>query len=122
MDEHNTAEMVRSEEQVRVGTQHIPVERVRLTRSVVTEQRTVEVRREVLRVERELVEGAPAALPGVADLDAGKPFLEIVLSEEEVVTRVVPRERVRVFLDRTNAGEHAVQAAVRREVVVAEGP
>lgn len=115
------AEVVRSEERLTVTTDVVPVERVRLVRSVVTELRTVEVRREELRIEREPLGGEAAAInvgpDGVADL--GPTYLEIVLHEEEVLTRTVPRERVRIYVDRAT-GEQHVQDTVRQEVVSVE--
>jgi stress response protein YsnF len=92
------AEMIRSEERVRVGTQVRAAERVRLRKVIVTEDVTitVAVRREEVRLER--LDGAPAE-DGVDALDAsGEPLFEATLYEEVPVVelRVVPRERVRL--------------------------
>jgi stress response protein YsnF len=114
-------EMVRSEEQLRVRTTSEVTGRVRLVKRVVSEERvvTVTVRREELVVEHLPPDdgtasgaGPDASTPAVRDVEVGapaeagsvraaEPTLELLLCEEEieVVTRVVPRERVRVFVD-----------------------
>ena len=93
-----TVEVVRSEERLLVGTARVPAERVRIHRDVVVEQvtRTFDVRREVLRIEREPI--APGT--GARDLAPGTTpqVVEVVLREERLVVdvEVVPVERVRV--------------------------
>ncbi len=96
---HGVVDVVRSEEQLRVGTVREPVERVRLHRDVVVEQvtRTFEVRREVLRIEREpIVRGGDGPLVGVPRTTPE--VVEVVLREERPVVslEVVPVERVRI--------------------------
>lgn len=96
--------VVRSEEQLRVAVVREPVERVRVHRDVVVEQvtRTFEVRREVLRIEREPVQRGSGAVPQVGLETGGAPggprVLEVVLREERPVVglEVVPVERVRI--------------------------
>ena len=119
------ASVVRSEEELRVGTTAAPYERVRLRKRIVTEVRTVEVevRREELVVEREPAGDAAGGV--VDDRAVGEQApLELTLHEEqvEVVTRVVPVERVRVAVDVVAAGEEPVDAELRREVVEVSGP
>ncbi len=117
-----SVDVIRSEERLRTGVQRVPVERVRVSTRLVTETRTVtvQVQREKLVVER-------VAIPAGGDADVhrshptakqGEPVVEMVLREEvpEVLTRVVPVERVRVYVDRV-AGTEQVSAAVRREEV-----
>lgn len=115
----DTVDVVRSEERLRVTSQRIPVERVLLRRHVVTETRTVtvQVRREELHIERVAVtDGTPATT--AAEPGDNAPVLVMVLSEEvaEVTTRVVPKERVRVFIERQTEQQSA-SATLRREVV-----
>lgn len=114
--------VVRHEEQLRVRTT-ATARRVRVRKEIVTEHRqvTIPVRREVLRVEE--VEGDAGRVP-VPDGDAAPPEpLELVLHEEEVVvtTTVVPKERVRIDVRRTESSR-PVGADVRRERVEMTGP
>jgi uncharacterized protein (TIGR02271 family) len=112
-------EVVRSEEQLRVGTSTRVRERVRLRKRVVSEEvtRTVTVAREVLDVERlpadatEPWEYGGNGLAPAADLD-------IVLHEERVTvtTVVVPVERVRVRVERIT-DQVAVAEVLRREEI-----
>jgi uncharacterized protein (TIGR02271 family) len=122
------AEVVRSEERLDVTTRVQEVGRVRIAKRVVTEQRvvTVNVRREELVVEELPVD--PNHAPLVVEhgglsggARGGPPVVEMWLSEEEVevTTRVVPKERVRVFVDTvTEVAE--VRDTVGREVVEVE--
>lgn len=110
-------EVVLHEERLRVEARGM-ARRVRVRKAVVTEQQqvTVTVRREVLHVEE--VPG-DAGLVEVPDADAAPPEpLELVLHTEEVevVTRVVPTERVRVHVDRVESTQQ-VAADLRRERV-----
>jgi len=134
VEETDGVEVVRSEERVTVGVVRVPTRRVRLVKRVVTERRVVELRREELHVVEEPLDGrdgtpgadgtggAPLveALPASAQPRADAP-LELVLSEEEaeVEVRVVPRERVRVWVERVD-GEEQVRTTVRREEVDVE--
>lgn len=115
------ASFIRREERLRTDTVRVPVERVRLVKRVVVEQvtRTVEVRREELHVETLPVEGG-AGGPGGAAGGPTQPF-EMVLHEEQVemVKRLVPRERVRVSVERIGE-QHTVGAELRSEQVVVE--
>ncbi len=112
-------EVVRREEELLVGTVRVPVERVRVRKVIATEEVTVtvNVRREVLVVEREpLAEGSR-----VASEPADTTPLEIVLRAEEPVvsTRVVPVERVRVVKE-VVVQERRIHDELRREEVVVE--
>lgn len=121
-------EMVRSEERLQVGTQREVTGRVRIGKRVVTEERvvTVTVRREELTVQ-ELPEGVGSgqslvvthdSVAGLEDRPTGTAVVDMVLSEEEVevVTRVVPRERVRVFVE-AETEYHDVNETLAREVI-----
>jgi stress response protein YsnF len=132
----DSVEVVRSEQQLRVGTRSEVSGRVRLVKRVVTEERTVTVtlRHEELVVEHlpaEGDEGVPGAVTVVPDgvpqdgprtETAGEPTLELLLCDEEleVVTRVVPRERVRVYVDSV-VEVVEVRDDLQREVVDVEG-
>lgn len=111
--------MTRSEEELHVSTVRRPHTRVRLRKYVVTEMvtKTVPVRHEEVRLEREPVSEADATSAPSAD-----GAYEMVLHEEQLVIekRVVPTERVRlvketIFEERTVGGE------VRKEQIEAEG-
>lgn len=130
-------EVIRSEEQLAVGTRSHVVGRIRVAKRIVTEERTVAVtvRREELVVEQidgdahsthhgDLLVDASTAWAGetAADRSATRtPVVELVLSEEEVevVTRVVPRERVRVYVDVVTE-QATVTENLAREVVDVE--
>ena len=109
--------MTRSEEEIRVGKAVREAGRVRLRKYVVTEHetRTVPVRREEVRVEREPITDANvgAATDGPA---LSEEEHEVVLHEEEVVMekRVVPKERVRLAKD-VEVVEETVREDVRKE-------
>lgn len=114
--------MTVSEEQLRVDKRPRVRERVRLRKYVVTEEVTVTVpvRREHLRVERELV-SEDEADPGVAELGAPAPDYSITLLEEQLVVdkRVVPRERVTVHKEVVTE-QQQIAETVRRERVDVE--
>jgi stress response protein YsnF len=123
--------MVRSEEQLRVGTHRVAATRTRLVKYVVTEevQITVPIRREEIRIEEVpvdatdagpqeslLAEGESASYstgPGLPD--------EIVLhTERPVVTvEVVPTERVRLRTEVVQ-GQETVTGQVQREQIAVE--
>lgn len=111
-------EVTRSEEQLRVVFDRVPYRTVRLVKYVTTEEvtRTVQVRREELRVEYDDVSGARPIERWAARLTPDEP-LELTLSEEQVVieTRVVPRERVRVWVEDVPRGEQLVRDTLRKE-------
>ncbi len=111
-------EVTRSEEQLQVVFDRVPYRTVRLVKYVTTQEitRTVQVRREELRVEHDDVTGARPIDRWAARLTPEEP-LEFTLSEEHVVieTRVVPRERVRVWVEDVPMGEQLVQDTLRQE-------
>ena len=114
----NTDEaMTRSEEELRVGTAEREAGRVRLKKYVVEDEvtKTVPVRREQVRVEREPITDANRgdALDGPAISEEEH---EVVLHEEEVVAekRAVPKERVRLEKD-VETDEETVSETVRSE-------
>jgi len=127
--EPTVIDLVRSEEEVSVGTTTRPGSRVRLVKYVVTENvtTTVEVRREQVRLEHEPVVpgevlGGLQPPPGGVEWRDAQALDEIVLYEEEVVVdkRVVPRERVRLVVD-TITEMQQVDEIVRRERISVEG-
>ena len=111
--------MTRSEEELQVGTQTREAGRARLRKHVVTEtqQVTVPVQREELRVEREPITDAnrDAATSGP---EISEEEHELTLHEEEPVVekRVVPRERVRLEKD-TVTDERQVSEDLRKEQI-----
>jgi uncharacterized protein (TIGR02271 family) len=115
--------MTRSEEELRVGTQTRERGRARLRKYVTTEtqQVTVPVQREEVRVEREPITDAnlDAATSGPAISEEEH---EVTLREEEVVVdkRAVPRERVRLDTE-TVTDERQVSEEVRKEQIEVEG-
>jgi uncharacterized protein (TIGR02271 family) len=115
--------MTRSEEEVRVGTADRERGRARLRKYVVTEQvqKTVPVRREEVRIEREPITDANAdqALDGP---EISEEEHEVVLHEEEPVVekRTMPKERVRMEKDAVT-DEAEISEEVRKERIDAEG-
>jgi uncharacterized protein (TIGR02271 family) len=111
--------MTRSEEELRVGTAQRETGRVRLRKYIVEEQvtRTVPVRREEVRIEREPITDANAG-DAMSGPDLSEEEHEVTLSEEEVVVekRTVPKERVRLDKDVTTE-ERQVSETVRKEQV-----
>jgi uncharacterized protein (TIGR02271 family) len=111
--------MTRSEEELRVGTTQRERGRARLRKYVVTEtqQVTVPVQREEVRVEREPITDAnlDAATSGPAISEEEH---EVTLREEEVVVdkRAVPKERVRLDTE-TVTEERQVSEEVRKEQI-----
>jgi uncharacterized protein (TIGR02271 family) len=111
--------MTRSEEELRVGTQTREAGRVRLRKHVTTEtqQVTVPVQREEVRVEREPITDA-----NLEDATSGPAISEeeheVTLREEEVVVekRAVPKERVRLDTE-TVTDERQVSEEVRKEQI-----
>jgi uncharacterized protein (TIGR02271 family) len=114
-DEHT---MVRSEEQLRVGTEQVEAGRVRLHKYVVTEEQqvTVPVRHEEVRVERETVRGVERGRIGEDDR-------EVVLHAERPVveTEAVPVEKVRLETE-TVTEQRTVRGKVRKERVDVDDP
>jgi uncharacterized protein (TIGR02271 family) len=115
--------MTRSEEELRVGTETRERGRARLRKYVVTEtqQVTVPVQREEVRVEREPITDAnrDAATSGPAISEEEH---EVVLREEQVVVdkRAVPKERVRLDTE-TVTDERQVAEEVRKEQIEVQG-
>ncbi|MFD3503306.1 YsnF/AvaK domain-containing protein [Streptomyces sp. NPDC058678] len=109
--------MTRSEEQMHVGVERRETGRARLRKYVVTEevQRTVPVRHEEVRVEREPITDAnrDAAMSGA---DISEAEHEVTLHEERPVvqTEAVPVERVRLSTEERTE-EETVHGEVRKE-------
>lgn len=109
--------MTRSEEELEVGTAKQEHGRARLRKYVVTEQvqKTVPVRREEVRVEREPItdENVDEAMSGPEISEAEH---EVVLHAEEPVVekRTVPKERVHLGKD-THEEEREVSEEIRKE-------
>ncbi|MBV8943594.1 MAG: PRC and DUF2382 domain-containing protein [Solirubrobacterales bacterium] len=109
--------ITRSEEELQIGLERRERGRVRLRKYVVTEQvtKTVPVRREVLRVEREPIteSSRPGTLP---DSGISEEEHEVLLYEEEPIVekRVVPKERVRLGKE-TITDETEVCEEIRKE-------
>jgi uncharacterized protein (TIGR02271 family) len=111
--------MTRSEEELRVGTANREAGRVRLRKYVVEDEvtKTVPVRREEVRVEREPITDA-----NIDDATSGPEISseehEVVLREEEVVAekRAVPKERVRLDKD-VQTDEREVTETLRKEQI-----
>jgi stress response protein YsnF len=132
--------LVRSEEQVRVGTRQTATTRVRLVKYVVTEdvQITVPIRREEIRVEHvplDAVDDGPGESLTDGDTDGGidagsvapvggRLPDEIVLhTERPVVTvEVVPVERVRLRTEIVEGQETITEQVQREQIVVDETP
>ncbi|WP_413759469.1 DUF2382 domain-containing protein [Streptomyces sp. MMBL 11-3] len=115
--------MTRSEEQMHVGAERYETGRVRLRKYVVTEevQRTVPLRHEEVRLEREPITDANRgdALSGPEISEAEH---EVTLHAERPVveTETVPVERVRLSTDEVEE-EETVTGEVRKERITAEG-
>jgi uncharacterized protein (TIGR02271 family) len=115
--------MTRSEEELRVGTGQRERGRARLRKYVETEQvqKTVPVRREKARIEREPVtdENVDQATSGPEITESEH---EVVLHEEEPVVekRTVPKERVRMEKD-IETDEEQISEDVRKERIETEG-
>ena len=115
--------MTRSEEELRVGTETRERGRARLRKYVTTEtqQVTVPVQREEVRVEREPITDA-----NLDDATSGPAISEeeheVTLREEEPVVdkRAVPKERVRLDTE-TVTEERQVAEEVRKEQIEVDG-
>jgi uncharacterized protein (TIGR02271 family) len=109
--------MTRSEEELRVGTAEREAGRARLRKFVVEDEvtRTVPVRREEVRVEREPITDANAD-DAMSGQEISESEHEVVLHEEQPVTekRAVPKERVRLDKD-VKTDEREVSDTVRKE-------
>jgi uncharacterized protein (TIGR02271 family) len=111
--------MTRSEEELRVGTETRQRGRARLRKYVTTEtqQITVPVQREEVRVEREPITDANLD-DATSGPDISEDEHEVVLHEERPVVdkEVVPRERVRLDTE-TVTEERQVGEEVRKEQI-----
>ena len=116
-------EVIRSEEQLRVGTTWQAVERVRLARRIVTEVRQieVEVRREELVVQREsMADPRDGYVPEAPEPVTGEDIVMVLAEEVPLITMGTrPYERVRVRVQRVTE-ERAVSEQVRHEEVVVD--
>lgn len=112
------ASVVRSEEDVHVGTERREAGKVRLRKYVVTEHvtKTVPVQREEVRVEREPIAGDSHGA------EIGDDAAEVTLHEEEVVVdkETKPVERVSLGTD-TVTEKRTVEEKVRKEQVDVDG-
>jgi uncharacterized protein (TIGR02271 family) len=115
--------MTRSEEELRVGTERREAGSARLRKYVVTEheQRTVPVRREEVRVEREPIHEGNVD-QAVQGPEISEEEHEVVLHEERPVaeTEVVPKERVRISTEE-RTDEETVSADLRKERIETDG-
>jgi uncharacterized protein (TIGR02271 family) len=115
--------MTRSEEELRVGTTEEERGRARLKKYVVTEQvqKTVPVKREAVRIEREPVTDANADL-AMDGPDISEEEHEVVLHEERPIVekRAVPKERVRLSKESVT-DEVEVSEDVRKEQIEQDG-
>ena len=121
--------MVRSEEQLVVGTERVATTRARLVKYVVTEevQITVPIRREEIRIEEVPIDAPDdepeetlvtdrARVPGAV---GGLPDEIILHTERPVVSvEVVPVERVRLRTEVVQGQETVTQQVQREEIVV----
>ena len=115
--------MTRSEEELTVGTREREAGRARLRKYVVTEMvtKTVPVKREEVRVEREPItdDNRDDALDGPAISEEEH---EVVLHEDEVVVdkQAVAKERVRIGTE-TVSEDREVSEEVRKEQIETDG-
>ena len=117
--------MVRSEEQLRVGTEQVAATRVRVVKYVVTEevQVTVPIRREEIRVEEvplDAVDEPGESLVPAASGGGGLPDEIVLHTERPVVSvEVVPTERVRLRTEVVQ-GQETVTRQVQREQIAVD--
>jgi stress response protein YsnF len=117
--------MVRSEEQLRVGTEQVAATRVRIVKYVVTEevQVTVPIRREEIRVEEvplDAVDEPGESLVPAASGGGGLPDEIVLHTERPVVSvEVVPTERVRLRTEVVR-GQETVTRQVQREQIAVD--
>lgn len=117
------ADIVLSAEVPHTAVHRVPAERVRISRRVITETRTItfEVRHEEVHVERIPMPVSTDRVDEGRSEPAGSgasPVLTWVLHEEvpEVVNRVVAVERVQVFIDDVDDTE-TVRTDLRHEEI-----
>jgi uncharacterized protein (TIGR02271 family) len=113
--------LIRSEEELDVGTKQVPRGQAGVRKRVVTEQehRTVPVEREELRVHREPIPAREG--DGDAEVSADQRIIELREEQPVVDKRVVPKERVRIGKEVVRDQEH-VSEPVRKEQVEVEQP
>ncbi|MEV3961897.1 PRC and DUF2382 domain-containing protein [Nocardia sp. NPDC050193] len=111
--------MVRSEEQLDLGTEKGEVGRARLRKYVVTEEQsvTVPMTHEEVRVEREPITDATSATAEFAEDEQ-----EVILHEERLTAekRAVPVERVRLAVDEVEE-DQTIADTVRKERIDTDG-
>ena len=111
--------MTRSEEELRVGTAERERGRVRLRKHVVTEsvQKSVPVRREEVRVEREPITGEPIddAMSG-PEISRGRAGDRPPRGEARRRESMVAKERVRLGIE-THEDEREVSEEIRKEQI-----
>ncbi|MDT8912407.1 PRC and DUF2382 domain-containing protein [Amycolatopsis sp. PS_44_ISF1] len=109
------AEVVRSEERMRVGTEAVPTGRVRLRKYVVTEQQEAKVplRHEEVRVQREPIENGA---PGQGRIEEAEQDVTLYAEKPVVRTETVPVEKIRLNKQQVTE-EHTVRGEVRKEQV-----
>ena len=116
-------DVIRSEEQLTVGTRAEATERVRIRKRVVTEDvtLTITLRREELVIEREPIAVGEAPAPAEFPLAEEGSEMEFVLHAEEPVVskRVVPVERVRLHRE-VATEDQQVTGTLRKERVDVE--
>lgn len=121
-DAREGADMIRSEEQVQVGTERVATGKARLRKYVVTENvtTTVPVQREEVRIEREPITDGDASM---GESELGEDEQEVTLSEDRVVVdkEIVPVEKVRLDTD-TVTEERQVSEEVRMEQIDTDLP
>ncbi|MGO2082099.1 DUF2382 domain-containing protein [Glutamicibacter arilaitensis] len=116
------ASMLRSEEQLHVGTENVETGKVRLRKHVVTEDvtRTVPVSHEEVRLEREPVADAPAS--GTLGSELAEDEQEVTLHAEQPVVEKSTEPVERVSLEKeTVTEEERLKAELRKEQVETEG-
>lgn len=116
------AEAILNEEQLKLGKEMRPAERVRLRKQVVTEEVTLKValRREELVIEREPIPADAVGLAPSGALGEGEDIVVVLHAEEPVIERrVVPVERVRLRRD-TVTEDAVIREPIRRERVDVE--
>jgi uncharacterized protein (TIGR02271 family) len=111
--------ITRSEEELRIGLERRQRGRVRLRKYVVTEQvtKTVPVRREVVRVEREPIT-EPSRNGTLPESRIAEEEHEVLLYEEQPIVekRVVPKERVRLHTEVVE-DQREISEELRREQI-----
>jgi uncharacterized protein (TIGR02271 family) len=112
--------LVRSEEELEVGTRQARRGRAGVRKRVETEQveRTVPVEREELRVEREPI---PPGERGLAEVGEDETTIELHEERPVVDKQVVPKERVRVGKEVVTDQER-VSEEVRKEAIDVDDP